>query len=131
LARHIYHSRGDEFNEWHRSLEDKIAALDIDLVSICHKCYEPLCLYETAFDKDQTHKATTATRRLAERANLPSFLIFYNVPVTRLRVRQLTPTLKEERIIRPDTLIRYFNKLQSEHHCEGIKKPDLSHDIAW
>lgn len=127
MAREIYHSRGDEFNEWHRSIKDKIAAIDIDLVSVCRKCYEPLCLYETAFDKNQTHKTCTTTRRLAQRASLPSFLIFYNIPVTRLRITQLTPTYKKERIIKPLTLKRYFSKLQEDHikECHFHEKKGL------
>lgn len=114
MARRIYHSRGDDFNEWHRTYDD-IAAIDIDLVSVCPKCYEPLCLIEHAYDKGQTYKNTTATRRLAIRAELPSILVFYNKPITKLRIRKLTPQLKPERTIQPYTLIKYFKKLQLDH----------------
>ena len=119
MARWIYHSRGDNFNEWHRTI-DGLAAVDIDLVPMCPDCFEPLALIEHAFDKNQKYKNCTATKKLAEKAGIPSLLIFYNIPVTRLRVTILTPKYKAERIIKPYTLVKYLKKLQSTHVCNKI-----------
>ena len=66
------------------------------------------------------YKNCTATKKLAEKAGIPSLLIFYDIPVTRLRVTILTPKYKAERIIKPYTLVRYLKKLQSTHVCNKI-----------
>ena len=121
MARKIYHSRGSAFNEWHRQYSG-IAAVDIDLVPCCQKCYEPLCLIEHAFDKGQTYKTCSVTIKLAKRSRIPAWLIFYNDPVTKLRVQKLSPTLGQLKSIQPYTFIKYLQKLQRNCPvCEGLK----------
>tara|TARA_Y100001938_G_C7878431_1_gene323803 strand:- start:217 stop:597 length:381 start_codon:yes stop_codon:yes gene_type:complete len=121
VPRKIYHSRGSEFNEWHRQYSG-IAAVDIDLVPCCKDCYEPLCLIEHAFDKGQTHKTCSVTIKLAKRSRIPAWLIFYNVPVTKLRVQKLSPVLGELKSVSPYTFVRYLKKLQSSCSvCNGLK----------
>ena len=53
--RYSYFEKGNPFNEWHRTIDD-LAAVDIDLVEVCSKCYQPLLLIEHAYDKGQTYK---------------------------------------------------------------------------
>jgi hypothetical protein len=77
-------------------------ALDIDFVEY-GRWGDPIALFETAVDIGQSHKPTTVTRKLAERADIPAFLVFYTLsdsqnPVdsrvkdcTSFRVKRVTP----------------------------------------
>ena len=51
--------------------------IDVDSVECCQYCYEPLAIIETCYDKDQKYKATTLSKIIAERLNIPCFLVFY------------------------------------------------------
>ena len=76
MARHTQHFDKDLYSKWHRKY-DRIAFLDIDSVEVCPKCYEPLAMIETAYYKGHTNKATTVTREIAKRCNIPAYLLFY------------------------------------------------------
>ena len=119
--RYSYYQKGSPFNEWHRRV-DGLAAVDVDLMEVCSKCYRPLLLIEHAFDKGQTHKTCSVTIKLAKRSRIPAWLIFYNVPVTKLRVQKLSPVLGELKSVSPYTFVRYLKKLQSSCSvCNGLK----------
>jgi len=118
MARRNYYNEGDWYSEWHRSLKQKIAYIDIDSVGICINCKAPLYLAETVYDKGQTWKATTTTEALANLAGLPSFLVFYKVEnqkIVSFRVKQLTPIKKEESILLPSGWIGMLQLLQEKH----------------
>ena len=118
MARRNYYNEGDLYSEWHRSIEKKIAYIDIDSVGICINCKAPLYLAETVYDKGQTWKATTTTEALANLAGLPSFLVFYKVEnqkIVSFRVKQLTPIKKEESILLPSGWIGMLQLLQEKH----------------
>lgn len=73
------------YAEWHRNAlphlyqryGHRLDLADRDWTEFCNACKEPLAIYEEVLDRNQslTEKATTVTRRLAERAGLQSFLI--------------------------------------------------------
>ena len=80
MARRNYYNKGDFYSEWSRNVENKrINWIDIDKCGLCDKCWEPLYLAETCYDKGQEYKTTHTTERLATLAGLPSFLVFYKV----------------------------------------------------
>jgi hypothetical protein len=113
--RYSYFEKGNPFNEWHRTI-DNLAAVDIDLVEVCSKCYQPLLLIEHAYDKGQTDKNCTATIKLARQSKIPAMLIFYKDMKT-FRVKKLYPTMENERTVQASTLIRYLKKLHNLHKC--------------
>ena len=113
--RYTYFEKGNAFNEWHRTI-DGLAAVDVDLMEVCGKCYQPLLLIEHAFDKGQTHKTCTAVLKLAKQSKIPAMLIFYKDMKT-FRVKKLYPTMENERTVQASTLIRYLRKLHNLHKC--------------
>ena len=113
--RYTYFEKGNPFNEWHRTI-DHLAAIDIDLVEVCSKCYQTLLLIEHAYDKGQTYKNCTAVMKLARQSKIPAMLIFYKDMKT-FRVRKLYPRLENERTVQASTLVRYLRKLHNLHKC--------------
>ena len=113
--RYSYYQKGSPFNEWHRRI-DGLAAVDVDLMEGCSRCYRPLLLIEHAFDKGQTYKNCTAVMKLARQSKIPAMLIFYKDMKT-FRVRKLYPRLENERTVQASTLVRYLRKLHNLHKC--------------
>ena len=56
MARQTYAFSNGDYNDWHRKY-DGIAMIDIDSIECCPRCYEPLAIIETCFDKNQKFKA--------------------------------------------------------------------------
>tara|TARA_R100000353_G_scaffold119912_1_gene85400 strand:+ start:975 stop:1370 length:396 start_codon:yes stop_codon:yes gene_type:complete len=130
MARRNYYNRGDWYSEWCRDVENRrIGFVDIDVCGICDKCWEPLYLAETCFDKGQTYKTTHTTERLATLAGLPSFLIFYKVEqnkIVRFRIKQLTPTKSEDfNYMFPSGWVGIMEMLQEQH--DKICKKNKEH----
>ena len=128
MARDIYYKdvKFSAYSLWHRSLPEKLGMLDIDACGICLNCKTPLYLAETAFDVGQPWKATTTTKKLANLAALPSFLVFYKVDgpsITSFRIKQLTPWRSEEMFMLPSGWLQVMELLQERHDliCEGKK----------
>jgi len=76
MARQTYAFSNGVYNDWHRKY-DGIAMIDIDSIECCPRCYEPLAIIETCYDKGQKYKATTLSKIVASRLNIPCFLVFY------------------------------------------------------
>lgn len=74
--RHEKHFSKDHYSFWHRKYEG-IAMVDIDSVEVCPRCYEPLAMIETAYYRGHFNKATTLTREIAKRCNVPAYMVFY------------------------------------------------------
>ena len=128
MAREIYFKdvKFTAYSLWHRSLPEKVGMLDIDATGICLNCKTPLYLAETAFDVGQPWKATTTTKKLADLAGLPSFLVFYKVEgksIISFRIKQLTPWQSEEMYMLPDGWLQVMQLLQERHDliCEVRK----------
>ena len=134
MARRNYYNEGDWYSEWHRSIEKKIAYIDIDSCGICINCKAPLYLAETVFDKGQTWKATTTTEALANLAGLPSFLVFYKVEnqkIVSFRIKQLTPVKKEEAILLPSGWIGMLQLLQERHDPDCTRNQEKVEVKMW
>ena len=76
MARDVYFFSNGLYSDWHRKY-DGIAYIDVDSVECCQYCFEPLAIIETCYDKNQKWKATTLSKIIAERLNIPCFLVFY------------------------------------------------------
>lgn len=123
MAREVYFSRSNDFSEWHRSLDDRFAGLDIDFCETCPVCTEPLVFIETCYDKNQSFKATTLTEKVASYCGKPAFLVFYTPGVTpgtlkHLRVTKLLPRRSSEVFMEPLEFSKVLLHYHEQHLCE-------------
>ena len=64
MARYTYAFSNGDYNDWHRKY-DGIAMIDIDSIECCPRCYEPLAIIETCYDKNQKYKFYFKERPIA------------------------------------------------------------------
>jgi len=117
MARYTYAFSNGSYNDWHRKY-DGIAMIDVDSVEVCPKCYEPLAILETCYDKNQKYKATNLCNTLARRLNIPCFLVFYkNVTPTTLtfRIKRITGSQTEFQYMNEDEWVSVLYEIQAEH----------------
>lgn len=105
------------YSAWHRRLSIRrfvglekaqlLSMIDLDGALYCEfdaTTSEPLALIETALDHGQRRKTATVTKRLAQRARLPAYVVLYcaassrnpadpsQLDITAFRVRRLWPS---------------------------------------
>lgn len=115
------------YSQWHRSLEppwrNELPYVDIDAVEICSSCRGPLALFEIARDSGQAFKPAGVTVRLAQRARLPAYLVFYRVDesgsIVGFRLRQLAPRGGPWRELSPEQYRAFLVGLRRAHRCEA------------
>lgn len=86
-----FSTRDRTYSAWHRRLSTRrfvgiekaqlLSMIDLDGALFCEfdgATSEPLALIETALDRGQSRKVATVTRRLAERARLPAYVVLYH-----------------------------------------------------
>ncbi|QOI68932.1 putative oxidoreductase [Pelagibacter phage Lederberg EXVC029P] len=123
MARYTYAFSNGVYNDWHRKY-DGIAMIDIDSVECCAKCYEPLAIIETCYDKGQAYKVTTLSKIIAKRLNIPCFLVFYK------KLDNDTLTFRIKRIRSSQTDFKLMNEREwvdvllslHDHHRKECKK---------
>ena len=112
------------YSSWHRKEHGSIAMSDIDKVSVCNACLEPLFLAETVFNNGQGwNKPHKITKRLAEKAGIPAFIIWYKLVGDMLifiHVKKIAPNYQggyssEPRRLSPDHWLQYLEFKQVEH----------------
>ena len=91
--------------------------IDIDFIEVCPKCYEPLAVKETCYDKGQKYKATTLTKIVSEALKVPGFLIFYkNVGGTmQFRIKRVSEPVSEIYEMTSEQWLAYLYELHKEH----------------
>lgn len=115
-----YGTRDLSYSKWHRTLSDDCTYIDIDCLEYCDRCKCPLALVELAQDRGQERKATTVMRRLAHMANLPAFLVFYQIdPEPRFRVRQVYPHKAGEAVYSELEYRRQIERLHRNCKCKS------------
>ena len=85
-------TRDRSYSAWHRRHSTRryigiekaqlLAMIDLDaslFVEYDDGTKEPLALIETALDTGQSFKTATVTKKLAEKANLPCFVVLYTL----------------------------------------------------
>ena len=123
MARYTYAFSNGVYNDWHKKY-DGIAMIDIDSVECCQHCYEPLAIIETCYDKGQKYKATTLSKIIAKRLNIPCFLVFYK----ELAQGSLTFRIKRVRSSKTEfelmTELEWYQVLRSlhDHHHKNCNK---------
>jgi hypothetical protein len=108
------------FSRWHRSLEGDLDWIDLDYVGYCHTCREPLFVMELARYVGQTHKATTVTRKIADRLDVPALLVFYEKEgdaIVRFRVQRVAPRWSDTYTVEPRGLEEWIRRQHDQHIC--------------
>ena len=111
------HFDKDLYSKWHRKY-DGIAMIDVDSIEVCPKCYEPLAILETCYDKGQKYKATTLVSTLASRLQIPSFLVFYKdigQGSLAFRIKRLWLSNADYEVMTEDEWVNILYEIQEEH----------------
>jgi hypothetical protein len=117
MARWTYYKSNGDYNDWHRQFEG-LAGIDLDFCEVCPKCYEPLAVKETCFDKNQQFKATTLTKMVGDRLKIPAFLIFYTPldnDTMKFRIKRVSEPMTEIHEVNQEEWLKYLYSLQKEH----------------
>ena len=117
MARRTYAFSLGVYNDFHRKYDD-IAMIDIDSIECCPKCYSPLAIIETCFDKGQKYKATTLSKIVASRLNIPCYLVFYKnlTPDTlTFRIKRIRSSQTEFQLMNEQQWVDILLDLQSHH----------------
>ena len=128
MARDIYAFSNGKYSDFHRKY-DGIAYIDVDSVECCMYCYEPLAIIETCYDKGQTWKATTLSKIIASRLNIPCFLVFYKelTPTSlTFRIKRIRSRQTKFQIMSEDQWVIELRKFHENHKekCQSPKRKD-------
>ena len=128
MARDVYAFSNGKYSDWHRKYEG-IAMIDVDSVECCQYCYEPLAIIETCYDKNQKFKATTLSKIIAERLNIPCFLVFYKESTPgslTFRIKRIRASKTEFQLMNEDQWVNILRSLQDHHklNCKSTKRKD-------
>lgn len=129
--------------ELYQRIGHRIDVADRDWTEFCHHCKEPIAIIEQVRDvgQDILDKATTVTRKLAQRADVPAFLMAWRVergldlqaeidrlmarvmeiqtssPITQFKVRQIYPVgPRKVKSLEPDDYWKHIYMLHRDHH---------------
>jgi|TARA_R110000751_G_scaffold89656_3_gene176472 hypothetical protein len=128
MARDIYAFSNGKYSDFHRKY-DGIAYIDVDSVECCMYCYEPLAIIETCYDKGQEWKATTLSKIIASRLNIPCFLVFYKelTPTSlTFRIKRIRSRQTKFQIMSEDQWVMELRKFHENHKekCQSPKRKD-------
>ena len=128
MARDIYAFSNGKYSDFHRKY-DGIAYIDVDSVECCAYCYEPLAIIETCYDKGQKYKATTLSKIIAERLNIPCFLVFYKecTPTTlTFRIKRIRSFKTEFQLLNEHEWVKILRSLHDHHKlkCKSNKRKE-------
>ena len=124
MARNVYAFSNGAYSDWHRKY-DGIAYIDVDSVECCMYCYEPLAIIETCYDKGQPWKATTLSKIIASRLNIPCWLVFYKeLTETSLtfRIKRIRSSQTEFQLMNEDEWVAILRDLHNHHQLNCKKK---------
>ena len=124
MARNVYAFSNGAYSDWHIKY-DGIAYIDVDSVECCMYCYEPLAIIETCYDKGQTWKATTLSKIIASRLNIPCFLVFYKelTPTSlTFRIKRIRSSQTEFQLMNEDEWVAILRDLHNHHQLNCKKK---------
>lgn len=122
------------YSKWHRSQHDGIAYQDIDKVSICPACAQPLFIADTIYNyanscKPKSDWMNKAYIYIAKQCNIPFFVIWYSVDenddrkVYRIDVQKIYPKKSAIRSIQPEEWLQFLEFKVKEHipNCKEKK----------
>ena len=128
MARDVYAFSNGKYSDFHRKY-DGISYIDVDSVECCIYCYEPLAIIETCYDKGQTWKATTLSKIIAERLNIPCWLVFYKelTPSSlTFRIKRIRSSQTEFQLMNENEWVEILRSLHDHHKlkCKSTKRKD-------
>jgi len=128
VARDIYAFSNGKYSDWHRKY-DGISYIDVDSVECCQYRYEPLAIMKTCYDKGQKYKATTLSKIIAERLNIPCFLVFYKeLDHTSLtfRIKRIRSSQTEFQLMNENEWVEILRTLHDHHKtlCKSTKRKE-------
>jgi len=128
MARDVYAFSNGLYSDWHRKY-DGIAYIDVDSVECCSYCYEPLAIIETCYDKGQKFKATTLSKIIASRLNIPCWLVFYRESTKgslTFRIKRIRSSKTECQLMDEDQRVKILTSLHVHHklNCKSKKRKD-------
>jgi len=113
------------YSNWHRTqTHNCLGFSDIDQVSTCNACLEPLFLAETVFNNGQDFKKPhKIIKRLAEMSGLPAFILWYKLigdMMIHIHVKKIAPNYpggynSEPKMLDPDHWLQYLEFKQVQH----------------
>jgi hypothetical protein len=124
MARDVYAFSNGLYSDFHRKY-DGISYIDVDSVECCMYCYEPLAIIETCYDKGQPWKATTLSKIIASRLNIPCWLVFYKeLTETSLtfRIKRIRSSQTEFQLMNEDEWVAILRDLHNHHQLNCKKK---------
>lgn len=110
IQRYITHKEA-----WH------LGMIDIDDCEYCRHCYEPLALIELAQDVGQEYKPSMVTTKLAKRAGIPAFQVFYTKTedgdISSFRLTSLLSAEYADTVLEPVEFARFLVSFHRSHDC--------------
>tara|TARA_R110000803_G_scaffold54840_5_gene111689 strand:- start:338 stop:835 length:498 start_codon:yes stop_codon:yes gene_type:complete len=114
------------FSYWHRSLHNGVSYTDLDMLSICPACAQPLLLADHIYNKDNQFRSKSAWlykpyKFMALKAEIPFFTIWYTVDedtenreITEFHIQnQLSHG--QRRALTPDQMLEYLEWKVQQH----------------
>lgn len=119
------------FSGWHRAaLSADCTAIDLDFLEYCRRCRAPLALIEIAKGHHNTPKPTTVLRHLAERAQVPAWLVLYDIDPggphglsPTFRLMRIWPSRKEFGSQPQEKVVAWFEQLHGQCDCLARASP--------
>ena len=138
MARNQYYNQlHSPVSSWHRSKHDGVALVDLDFLSICPSCAQPLFLADTIYNKNNDFKGKTPWfqkpyKFVAEKCDLPYFIIWYTVneiseqerPITEFHIKRIYPPGGKGIVkLTPDEMLQYLEYKVQQHipNCSSKK----------
>lgn len=124
------------YSKWHRSQHDGVAYQDIDKVSICPACAEPLFIADTIYNYAGSCKPKPAWMNkayiyIAKQCKIPFFVVWYSVDekndrqVYQISVQKIYPDKSAIKIIQPDEWLKFIEFKVKKHIPECKEKKYL------
>ena len=138
MARNQYYNQlKTPVSTWHRSKHDGVAYLDLDFLSVCPSCAEPLLLADTIYNINDQFKGKSAWLNkpyiyVAEKCKIPYFNIWYTVneiseeerPIIEFHIKRIYPKSDGSlRKLTPDEMLQYLEWKVQQHipNCTNKK----------
>jgi len=130
MARNQYYDqKHTPVSAWHRSKHDGIALVDLDFLSICLACAEPLFIADTIYNINNEFKGKSPWfqkpyKSIAEKCGFPYFIIWYTVneiseqirPITEFHIKRIYPPGGKGIIkLTPDEMLQYLEYKVQQH----------------
>jgi hypothetical protein len=123
--------RDQLYSRWHRpeqiarfvgiDVADSLGLIDGDWIEYCRTCSQPLALFELTCDWSK-RKAGTVTKRLAEMAQIPAYVVYYKPNEDSTDILHFAVD-DRDKLYTPAQYAAGLVKLRSRHECDPWRIP--------